>query len=122
MAGVAGRSGRKSKPTNQKVLAGNPGKRKLNTNEPSFTKVTHVDPPDWLTEKASIMWVLVSKELIEDEVLAVTDLHNVEAFCMAYSRWRDAENHINIYGAVLVDHNERSYKNPSVTVANEALR
>lgn len=34
MAGTAGRSGRRPKPTARKALAGNPGKRALNKDEP----------------------------------------------------------------------------------------
>ena len=34
MAGTAGRSGRRPKPTARKELAGNPGKRALNKDEP----------------------------------------------------------------------------------------
>ncbi|MCR8931942.1 MULTISPECIES: hypothetical protein [unclassified Pseudomonas] len=44
-ATVAGR-GRKPKPTAKKALAGNPGKRALNTSEPQFSEITKdIDPP-----------------------------------------------------------------------------
>lgn len=42
MAGTAGRSGRRPKPTARKELAGNPGKRALNKEEPVFTPIKGV--------------------------------------------------------------------------------
>lgn len=44
MAGTAGRSGRRPKPTARKALAGNPGKRALNKDEPVFTPIKGVEP------------------------------------------------------------------------------
>lgn len=59
MAGTAGRSGRRPKPTARKELAGNPGKRALNKEEPVFTPINGVSPPDWFNEEdmplASVM-------------------------------------------------------------------
>ncbi|PHM52170.1 terminase [Xenorhabdus hominickii] len=46
MTGTAGKSGRRPKPTARKALAGNPGKRRLNRDEPTFTPLTSVSPPD----------------------------------------------------------------------------
>ena len=46
MAGTAGRSGRRPKPTARKALAGNPGKRALNKDEPVFTPIKGVEPPE----------------------------------------------------------------------------
>jgi len=85
-----GRS-RKPKPTAQKKLAGNPGKRALNEAEPQFSTVTNIDPPDWLSPRAATMWRMLIPELLHEHVVALTDLHNVEAFCTAYDKWRMAE-------------------------------
>ncbi|MGR9777365.1 hypothetical protein ACUOF8_23755 [Escherichia coli] len=67
MAGTAGRSGRRPKPTARKALAGNPGKRALNKDEPVFTPIKGVEPPEWFAEEdlplATIMWQLTTKEL-----------------------------------------------------------
>ncbi|EKG5508239.1 phage terminase small subunit P27 family, partial [Salmonella enterica] len=52
MAGTAGRSGRRPKPTARKALAGNPGKRALNKDEPVFTPIKGVEPPEWFAEEA----------------------------------------------------------------------
>lgn len=53
MAGTAGRSGRRPKPTARKALAGNPGKRALNKDEPVFTPIKGVEPPEWFRRRKS---------------------------------------------------------------------
>lgn len=122
MAGVAGRSGRRPKPTAQKALAGNPGKRALNKNEPDFGLVTDIDPPDWLGEHATRVWQMVVPQLLRAKVLALTDLHNVEAFCTAYDNWRLAQESIREHGIVVAGASGGPVKNPALTAANEAMR
>lgn len=122
MAGVAGRSGRRPKPTAQKALAGNPGKRALNKNEPDFGLVTDIDPPEWLGEHATRVWQMVVPQLLKAKVLALTDLHNVEAFCTAYDNWRLAQESIREHGIVVAGASGGPVKNPALTAANEAMR
>lgn len=120
-ATVAGR-GRKPKPTAKKQLAGNPGKRALNKAEPEFTRITDVDPPEWLSERASIVWRMIVPELLRENVLALTDLHNVEAFCTAYGNWRLAQDSVDQFGVVVESAQGSPIKNPALTAANEAMR
>jgi len=120
-ATVAGR-GRKPKPTAKKKLAGNPGKRALNHAEPEFTKITDVDPPEWLSERAAVMWKMILPELLRENVVALTDLHNVEAFCTAYDNWRMAQESIQVHGIVVAGATGGPVKNPALTAANETMR
>lgn len=121
MPGVKGRSGRRPKPTAQKVAAGNPGKRALNKDEPDFSQITAVDPPAWLPELAITMWETVVPELISRQVLRVTDLHNVEAFCVAYSNWRAAQVEVVENGPTVMSAMGSPMKNPALTAAKEAM-
>lgn len=120
-ATVAGR-GRKPKPTAKKLLAGNPGKRALNKAEPEFSRITDVDPPDWLSERATTMWKMLLPELLRENVIALTDLHNVELFCTAYSNWRMAQESVDKFGTVVASSQGSPMKNPALTAANEAMR
>lgn len=122
MPGVAGRSGRRPKPTAQKALAGNPGKRALNKDEPDFSLVTNVDPPEWLSENARRIWQMIVPQLCAAKVLALTDLHNVEAFCTAYGNWRLAQDSVQEFGIVVTSAMGSPIKNPALTAANEAMR
>jgi P27 family predicted phage terminase small subunit len=124
MAGTArapGR-GRKPKPTAKKELAGNPGKRALNTAEPEFSAITDIDPPEWLSPRAATMWRMLVPELLREKVLCITDLHNVEAFCSAYDKWRLAEEAVQQFGIVVQSTQGSPMKNPALTAANEAMR
>jgi P27 family predicted phage terminase small subunit len=119
---VKGRSGRTPKPTAQKALAGNPGKRALNLAEPQFSKFTDIDPPEWLSDRAATMWKMVVPELLRENVVAITDLHNVEAFCTAYDKWRMAEESVQQFGIVVQSSQGSPMKNPALTAANESMR
>ena len=120
-ATVAGR-GRKPKPTAKKALAGNPGKRALNKAEPAFSKITNVDPPEWLSDRASQMWKMIVPELLRENVVAITDLHNVEAFCVAYDNWRMAQESVQAHGIAVTGATGGPMKNPALTAANETMR
>lgn len=122
MPGVAGRSGRKPKPTQKKIAAGNPGKRALNKAEPDFGAVTNIDAPEWLSNHARVMWVRVVPLLCQQGVLQMTDLHNVEIFCQAYGNWRAANEDVARNGIVVAGAQGGPTKNPALTAISEATR
>ena len=62
MAGTAGRSGRRPKPTARKALAGNPGKRALNKDEPVFTPIKGVEPPEWFAEEELPLATIIDRK------------------------------------------------------------
>ncbi|WP_234099680.1 phage terminase small subunit P27 family [Enterobacter roggenkampii] len=121
MPGVTGRSGRRPKPTARKELAGNPGKRALNKQEPQFTPITSAEPPEWFDDVARQMWETVIKELCNARVLYVTDLHNVVLFCSAFRNWHKAQEEI-IDRGITVETEFGPKKNPAMTAANECMR
>ena len=120
-AAVPGR-GRRPKPTAQRVAGGNAGHRAINKNEPEFDEVTNIDPPDWMPITAQKMWQHLVPQLLKAGVLQMTDLHNVEAFCMAYCRWREAEIDVIDKGVVVTGAMGGPIKNPALTVINETKR
>ncbi|MHA6305693.1 phage terminase small subunit P27 family [Hafnia paralvei] len=117
---VPGR-GRKPKPSKRKMLAGNPGKRAVNQNEPQFTAITKADPPEWFDEISRTMWETVIDELCSQQLLHVTDLHNVVVFCSAYRNWQTAQQEVMKMGITVKDE-KGTKKNPALTAANEAIR
>ncbi|CDG20578.1 Sb1 [Xenorhabdus poinarii G6] len=123
MAGTAGKSGRRPKPTARKELAGNPGKRKLNRDEPSFTPLTGVSPPDWFVDSgmslAVVMWELTSNELCSQGLLCVTDLAVLERWCVAYQFWRQLVIDIKRDGTRLTGATGGPVKNPDLTAKKE---
>ncbi len=126
MAGTAGRSGRRPKPTARKALAGNPGKRALNKDEPVFTPIKGVEPPEWFAEEdlplATIMWQLTTKELCGQGLLCVTDLAVLERWCVAYEFWRRAVKNIAIQGNTITGAMGGRVKNPELTAKRTGVR
>ncbi|WP_231667899.1 phage terminase small subunit P27 family [Pseudomonas quasicaspiana] len=105
-----------------KLIQGNPGKRKLNAKAPAPDALVDVpDPPEWFGEIATNIWMQVAPWLVEAKILTATDLHNLEAFCMAYQRWREAQADITLNGIIVMGA-KQEIKNPACTVANETLR
>jgi P27 family predicted phage terminase small subunit len=105
-----------------KLIQGNPGKRALNKNAPTPDALSEVPPaPIWLEERAAAMWEHVAPWLVESRILTDTDLHNLEIFCVAYQRWREAQDDITKNG-IVVQGARQEIKNPACTVANESLR
>ena len=123
IASVPGR-GRKAKPTEIKRADGNPGKRPLNKNAPDFTEVVDIAPPLYFEglEFAPVIWQSVVPELLKNGVLRITDMHNVEAFCMAYDNYRQCQKDIAENGVTVMGGNGNLAKNPALTAINEAMK
>lgn len=81
--------GRKTKPTNLKVIEGNPGKRKIKQ-EPDFQS-DMPSPPSHLDDYAVEEWGRLAPGLHALGILYATDRSVFAAYCQAYSRWRTAE-------------------------------
>ena len=104
MAGAAGRSGRRPKPTAKKLLAGNPGKRALNQAEPDFELVLNIDCPDWMGDNGRMLWEAVAPQLCKERILAATDIQNLEVYCSAYDQFRMAQADIKEATAMMASY------------------
>lgn len=120
MPGVAGRSGRRPKPVAKKQLAGNPGKRKLNTEEPDFGLVRSIDCPIWMGEFGREMWDTVCPLLCRERVLEATDVQNLEVYCNAYDQFRMAQTDVQKNGVTVLGASGSPVKNPALTAIKEA--
>lgn len=123
MAGIAGKSGRLPKPIARKALAGNPGKRRLNSDAPVFTPLKKVNPPDWFIENemklAVTMWEMTVKELCGQGIICLTDLAVLERWCVAYQIWRKLVTDIMRDGTRLTGAAGGPIKNPDLTAKKE---
>lgn len=91
--------GRPPKPTNLKLLEGNPGKQQLNKNE---LKPKTIVPkcPTWLDPIAKKEWKLVVPELERLGLLTCVDGAALEGYCQSYARWVQAEQFIAKHGNI----------------------
>ena len=115
--------GRKPKPSHLKAVQGNPGKRAVNQDEPQAESLTQTpEPPEWLSDLGQAAWLKLAPWLVGSKILTASDLHNLEAFCAAYSRWRLSEIDIAKNGLTVETPMGGIAKNPACTVANESLK
>jgi P27 family predicted phage terminase small subunit len=114
------------KPLAVKLLHGNPGKRALNKNEPRFTGKPRC--PDWLHPLAKQEWKRIVAEFKHLDLLKATDQAALAAYCVAYARWRTAEEIVEQEGQMIKEPiltrsgNVTGYrwkKHPAVAVAKD---
>lgn len=108
------------KPTALKRLAGNPGKRPLNENEPRFA-VGYMSAPRNLSADARREWKRVSRELLGVGLLTKVDRAALAAYCQAWGTWLEAERKLQEDGRVLVTDKGYAYQSPWVGIANAAV-
>ena len=106
-----------------KERRGNPGKRKLNKDEPEFSPFNeNTPPPSQLNTDGKKMWAFILKELLSQGVLLQTDLEVVTNYCIAYQNRNRACKDVEKYGTFVENGNGGLSKNPAFTVLNEALK
>jgi P27 family predicted phage terminase small subunit len=88
MTGQPGRSGRLPKPTQLKVLHGNPGKRQLNENEPKPETANAAAAPEWLDDVGREFWDEYAPELVKLGLLTLLDVPEFAAACEQHSLHR----------------------------------
>lgn len=87
--------GRKPKPTVLKLIAGNPGHRPLNENEPKVVIVDGLpEPPKWLkTKGARDEWGIQIKYLSENKILGENELAMLADYCFLHGEFvKDARD------------------------------
>lgn len=112
--------GRKMKPTALKELAGNPGKRALNNQEPKPKSQIPICPPH-LKGVARTEWTRITKELHALGVLSLLDRAALVAFCTAWSDYVHACKMVEEEGAVITSEKGGLYQNPWVGIKNSSM-
>lgn len=91
--------GRKPKPTWLKVVAGNPGRRPLNVDEP-IPVGDLVDPPEWMTDTQKAGW-RYAIEHSPQGLLKRLDRSVLAVWVVAEDLHRDAAEKVARYGSVI---------------------
>lgn len=127
-------AGRRPKPTEQKLLQGNPGRRPLNKNEPKPATGAPT-MPRWLSKAARAEWKEIVPILLGMKVLTRADGKALAAYCQSYSMWKQAQEEVDANGitfleqAAIEDDDGKTVlvtlkirKNPAVTVAENSMK
>ena len=122
--------GRKPKPTHLRLLTGNPSGRKLNKNEPKYSKI-EVEAPEHLDNAAKAEWGRVYGEMAAQGMITVVDRAALSAYCVSYSRWVKAETKLalmmdksddNLFGGMIFKtHRNGLSQNPLIRIADRAM-
>jgi len=75
------------------ALHGNPGKRPLNTNEPQ-PELGIPELPTMLNGEALLEWHRITVELLQLGLMTKVDRAALAAYCQAWGRWVEAEEHL----------------------------
>jgi P27 family predicted phage terminase small subunit len=115
------RMGRPPKPTNLKLLEGNPGKRPIPKGEP---KPMPISPqcPVWLYPEAKAMWSHLMPELERIGLMTIVDGRAFEAACQNYATWVRCEKYLKKNGYTILAPSGYPVQRPEVTVGQKALK
>jgi P27 family predicted phage terminase small subunit len=109
-------AGRKPKPTNLKVLEGNPGKRQLNPSEPKLD-ASVPKCPAWLSKEAKREWKRLVPFLEKAGLLTQADRAAFAGYCQSYANWIEAEAHLAAEGSTFETPNGYQQQSPWVSIA-----
>lgn len=112
--------GRKPTPTRMRILRGNPGRRPLNAREPSPVVVVP-EPPTHLAAEALEEWQRIAPLLVEEGLLTNLDRAGLAAYCVAYGRWVEAEEHVRKLGVLVKSPGGFPIHSPYLSIANRAM-
>lgn len=79
---------RPPKPTALKLVAGNPGKRALNKQEPDPTYLHDLTPPAWLAADAAQVWSEMAPMAAQAKLLTEVDVQAFAMGCVAIAQYR----------------------------------
>ncbi len=112
-------------PTVIKKLQGNPGKRRLNLNEPK-PETGIPKCPAWLNKKGKVVWKELSTLLNNMRVLTVADRYSLALLCDVYGEYIETRRFLNKNGSTYelkTKNGEIMFRNrPEVTKSAELFK
>lgn len=112
--------GRKPKPPALRLLTGRRSTYGLSKNPPMPQSETP-PTPDTLHGVALDQWNLLAPALSAAKVLTAIDANVLEAACIAFATWREAQAELFKRGRTQIGKGEVEVKSPWVTISHEAL-
>jgi P27 family predicted phage terminase small subunit len=112
-----GKRGFPPKPTALKVLQGNPGHQKLNTNEPKPQPIAPICP-SWLPPGAKRYWKLYASKLEDLGLLTEVDGLDFQNLCLAAWQIEEAAKVLKKQGLVMKMGSGYEQQRPEVGIVN----
>ena len=114
-------AGRRPKPTALKELAGNPGKRALNHQEPKPRSKRPKMPLEFKATRKEFHWRLLTRELAGMQLLSSADGDAIAMYCDYYARWEEATKQLADNGMIVHTENGFPVQSPYLGIANKAM-
>lgn len=111
--------GRRPKPTQLKVISGNPGKRPLNLSEPKPEGPAQC--PAWLDGGGKAEWRRVAPHLEKMGLLTAVDMAAFACYCDAVSKLEQANNKIESLGLIAKTGGGGAKVSPYFTIRSKAM-
>lgn len=120
-----GKRGPRPQPTGLRLLRGNPGKRPLNSREPTPEPGAPACP-SWISEEAKRVWRRTVKQLDAMGVITKVDRDALTSYCVTFARWREMEEFIKESGVMYALRDEKGavrcmQQYPQVSIARQLL-
>lgn len=112
--------GAKPKPRESKVLTGTFRKDREPESVPEYD-AADIKAPAYLEGLAFAKWNELAPLLAGQKVLQKTDRASLEAYCVAYANFREAQSEVDREGFKIPGSMGGLVKNPSATVVKESL-
>lgn len=113
--------GRKPKPSNLKILSGNPGKRPINDKEPK-PKRARPTCPSFLSKDAKALWKKLIPELDRLGLMTVVDTSALSSFCQAWAEFKWTTETLEAEGRTLESPKRGTYPHPAVAMQRSAMQ
>jgi len=110
----------KRTPTKLKILKGNPGRRKLNKDEPQYSKLEEA-PPDSLCEIGRGEWNRIVGEMRASGVLTVADEKILWCYCSEYATAEQAVMELKGQSLILESPKGYPFQNPYLNIKRKSF-
>lgn len=94
--------GRPAKPTSLKLVAGNPGKRAINKQEPDPDYLRDLTAPAWLKPAAKAVWDEMAPMASKAKLLTEVDVQTFAMGCNALAEYRKASDRVDADGSIKI--------------------
>ena len=113
-------AGRKTLPTQLKLVKGTARPHRINKAEPNPVVVAP-EPPDHLEEAARVKFSEMAQMLARHGVMTELDASALARYVVIWRRWLEAEAEVKRRGPVVKTSNDNIIQNPFLAVANKCL-
>jgi len=113
-------TGPKPTPLAIRIAQGNPGRRPLPANTATVESALPPAPAE-LDKPARKEWHRVGRLMRDARVISKLDRAALATYCMAWSRWLEAETQVRKHGLVVKTKNGFPQQNPYLPIANKAM-